>query len=265
VCETAGTGDLGAACTGTTDCIAGLVCGADSTCDPISTAYPPWKGVACSADETPFRVYWQVPRATARLADFYRLPFPNDARVKDDGTLDLSDFPDPGPSFLGVDLVGLYANALSADFDGFSPNAPVTFRFSSELDFNSLGTNGANVHYVDITDPAAAQFGTDRGRNYGYDTGAHPFLCQQALVVGNNPNDPLESGHTYAVYLTSAIMSHSGSAPSQDPDLVAVLGATQPTDADLAKVWTKYTNFRALLAKKGLQPTDIAGVAVFTT
>jgi hypothetical protein len=199
LCTTAGTGDLGATCTGSTDCIAGLVCGADGKCDGVSTAFPPWMGVMCAADETPFRIYWQVPRASQHLADFYRLPFPNDARVKSDGTLDLSDFPDPGSSLLGVDVVKMYSDALSADFDGFSPNAPVTFRFSSELDFNTLGSNGANVHYVDITDPASAGFGNDRGRNYGYDTGAHPFLCQQSLVVGNNPNDPLDPGHVYAV------------------------------------------------------------------
>jgi hypothetical protein len=206
-----------------------------------------------------------VPRPTAKLADFFRLPFPNDARVKDDGTLDLSDFPRPGKSFLGVDVVALYADTLSQDFDGFSTMAPVTFRFSSELDFTTLGADGANVHYVDITDPASAQFGSDRGRNYGYDTGAHPYECQQALVVGNNANDPLEPGHTYAVYVSSKILSHAGTAPAQDADLVAVLGATQPSDPVLAKVWTKYANFRTYLSKNGMQPSDIAGVAVFTT
>jgi hypothetical protein len=265
VCTASGEGDLGASCTATTDCIAGLVCGANGLCDGVATAFPPFTGVSCAADTTPFRVYWQVPRPTMRLPDFFRLPFPNDARVNDDGTLDLSDFPRPGTSILGVDVVGIYADALSADFDGFSTMAPVTFRFSSELEFNSLGSNGANVHYVDITDPASASFGQDRGRNYGYDTGAHPFVCQQTLTVGNNENDPLDPGHTYAVYLTSSIMSHSGDAPIQDPDLIAVLGATQPTDATLAKVWTKYANFRTFLTKQGMTSADIAGVAVFTT
>lgn len=264
-CAAAGTGDLGQSCAQTSDCIAGLVCGSDNQCERVTVAYPPFAGVACASDQTPFRIYWQVPRTSAKLADFFRLPFPNDARVKDDGTLDLTDFPRPGKSFLGVDVVALYADALAQDFDGFSTMAPVTFRFSSELDFPTLGANGANVHYVDITDPASAQFGTDRGRNYGYDTGAHPYECQQTLVVGNNANDPLDPGHTYAVFVSSSILSHAGTAPAQEPDLVAVLGATQPTDPDLAKVWTKYANFRTYLTTKSMQPSEIAGVAVFTT
>jgi fermentation-respiration switch protein FrsA (DUF1100 family) len=263
-CEAAGTGDLGASCQQSTDCIAGLVCGTDGLCDPVITAYPPFEGVSCGADENPFRVYWQVPRPTARLADFYRLPFPNDARINDDGTLDLSDFPRPGKSLLGVDIVDLYATALSEDFDGFSTVAPVTFRFSSELDFASLGTNGANIHYVDITDPQDSGFGADRGRNFSYDTGQHKFVCQNALVVGNSPNDPLEPGHTYAVYMTTAIQSSGGEAPAIDPDLAAVLGGTQPTDPILAKVWTRYGNFRTYLTTNSIAPTSIAGAAVLT-
>ena len=51
--------------------------------------------------------------------DFFRLPFPNDVRVTA-GTLDMTDFPKPGPTPLGIDLVQLYVDAWVADFDGFS-------------------------------------------------------------------------------------------------------------------------------------------------
>ena len=64
-------------------------------------------------------------------ADFYRLPFPNDLRVRADGTLDLSDFPRPGLTLLGVDLVDLYADAAEADFAGFASIDVVSFRFSA--------------------------------------------------------------------------------------------------------------------------------------
>jgi hypothetical protein len=265
VCTSAGTGDLGAVCTGTTDCIAGLVCGSNKMCDPIVDAYPPFAGVICAPDEQPFRAYFQVPRTGMRLPDFYRLPFPNDIRVKADGTLNMSDFPRPGPSILGVDIVDLYATAWSEDFAGFGSIAPVTFRFSSELDFNTLGTNGANLHYVDITDPASPNFGADRGRNYGYDTGKGKFLCQQSLVVGNNPNDPLEPNHTYGIYFTTDVKSKAGAAPAIDPDLTAVLSDTQPTDPDLARAWTQYAKFRAYLAAKSIPASSVAGLSVITT
>src|SRR5258706_101052 len=183
-CAMPGTKDLGDACTAAADCIAGLVCGSMNTCEPPLVAYPPFAGVTCAPDLTTFGVYFEVPRSSAKLADFYRLPFPDDIRVKSDGTLDLADFPRPGKSFLGVDLVDLYATALQQDFDGFSTVAPVTFRMTSELDFNSIN-GGANLHYVDITDSALPNYGVDISRGWSYDTGQHKFECQHAFVVGN--------------------------------------------------------------------------------
>ena len=85
----------------------------------------------------------RVPRRTSRCpapgkppADFYRLPFPNDIRVSG-GALDISDFPKPGPTPLGVDLVKLYVDTWTADFDGFSAAAGIAFRFSGNIDYNS--------------------------------------------------------------------------------------------------------------------------------
>ena len=263
-CAAAGSSDLGQSCVTTGDCIAGLSCGAAGTCMRTVDAYPPFAGVACAADADPFRVFFEVPRPGNYPSDFFRLPFPNDIRVNDDGTLDLTDFPRPGSSILGFDLVDRYADSLSAGFSGFSSVGGVTFRFSKELEFDSLGANGQGVHFVDITDPAEPGFGSDRGRAYGYDTGAHPYVCQQALVVAPNPYDPLRPGGKYAVYLTSAIRSHAGNAPIQDPDLAAVLAPTAPADPILAKAWTRYANFRTFLAMNAMTPDQIAAVSVIT-
>jgi hypothetical protein len=262
-CASAGAGDLGQACAATTDCLAGLVCGPGGTCQTVIGAYPPYAGATCAPDEMPFRVLWEVPRPQKQLADFYRLPFPNDARVADDGTLDLSDFPRPGPSLLGVDLVDLYANALSQDFDGFSTVAPVTFRFSNELDLTTVDTH---LHYVDVTDPVSPAFGTEQPvLYYSYDLGRGKFVCQQSFAVYNDPSLPLSPKHTYAVFLTTGIRGKGGETPTVDPDLTAVLGATQPVDATLAKAWTKYAGFRQYLTTSAIDPSTVAGVAVFTT
>ena len=104
----------------TTDCLPGLICGADSTCKGAQEAFPPFEGVVCEADVAPFRTFFEVPRTGAPPADFFRLPFPNDARVSAAGALDMSDFPRPGPTVLGIDLIALYVDALVADFTGFS-------------------------------------------------------------------------------------------------------------------------------------------------
>ena len=47
------------------------------TCQHPSVAYPPF-ALECGPNETPFRGYFEVPRASAPVAEFFRLPLPND-------------------------------------------------------------------------------------------------------------------------------------------------------------------------------------------
>jgi hypothetical protein len=262
-CTAAGKGDLGSTCVATTDCLAGLACGSDNKCDPTVSAYPPFAGVTCAPDLATFGVYYEIPRGGMPLEDFYRLPFPNDVRVTSTGTLDLSSFPRPGKSLLGVDIVDLYATALSQDFEGFSSVAPVTFRFTSTLDFNSLGPNGVNIQIIDVT-MGTPQFGSGMSRGWSYFTGQGKFVCQHALVLGNDRTQPLLPGHTYAAYLTTGIRGAAGDVPIVSADVTAVLGSTQPTDPDLAAAWTKHASFRAYLTAQAISPSTIAAVTVYT-
>ena len=262
-CQESGTGDVGATCTASDDCLAGLACTAGGECDRASDAFPPFDGVTCAPDESPFRAYFELPRAGQRLADFYRLPFPNDARVRADGTLDLSDFPRPGLTVLGVDLVDLYADAAEADFAGFASVSVVSFRFSSPLDFSTVA-NGAALFIVDITTPGAPGFGANRGREYGFDPGRGKFSCQNRLTLGNRATDPLEPGHTYAAWISTDVRSTTGAVPEQDADLAAMLSATEPTDPIVRAAWLRYANFRAYLAAESRAIDTVAGATVFT-
>lgn len=262
-CQTTGTGDVGASCVGASDCLAGLTCTAGGVCDRASEAFPPFPGVTCAADESPFRVFFEIPRPGQRLADFYRLPFPNDLRARADGTLDLSDFPRPGLTLLGVDLVDLYADAAEADFGGFASIDVVSFRFSAPLDFTSV-QDGAALFFVDITAPGQPGFGANRGREFGYDPGKSKFACQNRLTLGNRTTDALEPGHTYAAWISTAARSATGATPTQDPDLIAMLGDTEPTDPTLARAWNQYAKFRAYLTAENRLPSTVAAAAVFT-
>jgi hypothetical protein len=262
-CVPGGTGDLGATCDELTDCLPGLACTVGGRCASSEEAYPDFMGVQCQPDQSPFRGYFQVPHSGQTLADFFRLPFPNDARVKADGTLDLSDFPRPGLSFLGVDVVDLYADALSADFDGFSSVAPIIFRFSSPLDFDTV-RDGSAVWLIDITDPQAPGYGINVQRQFGYTTAVGKYLCQNTLTLSNVMSQPLAPGHRYAAWIASTIRSTGGTAPAQDPDLVALLGATAPTDPDMLRAWNRYAPFRDFLTRTSRTPADVATATVFT-
>ncbi|HVZ73130.1 MAG TPA: hypothetical protein VHJ20_12200 [Polyangia bacterium] len=256
-CGAAGTATAGATCTKSSDCVAGLLCAPNGSCLPPAQAYPPFKGAAC-ADDGPFRVYFEIPRPSTPPKDFFRLPFPNDIRVTD-GKLDISDFPEPGPTPLGVDLVKLYVDTWTADFDGFSVIAPATFRFSAPIDDTTVG-NGATM-IVDLA-PDAKQ--VEYARSWVYAPSRTKYSCENRFSERVTPDAPLVGGHTYAVILTTAIKSKMGETPVVDADMQAMLSATAPTDATLMHAWTAYQPLRTWLASKGAAAPAVAAAAVFT-
>ena len=258
-CTASGAGDVGATCQMHTDCLSGLSCARDQTCQSTATAYPPYAGAACS-DEGPFRAYFEVPRPGRPPADFFRLPFPNDARVTA-GKLDIGDFPTPGVGVYGVDFVRLYADAWTADFDGFSPIAPVTFRFSAPIDFSTA--TGDSVLLIDVT--PGDTLGALLSRNWSFNSPRGKYVCANRLAVTTSLDAPFLPRHTYAAILTTAIHSATGVAAAPDADLMALLAPAAPaTDAALAAAWTAYQPLRDWLTSRGAMAPAVAGAAVFT-
>jgi hypothetical protein len=263
-CGKAGSGELRADCAASADCLAGLVCGPAKTCLPPAEAFPPFAGVKCE-NEGPFRVYFEVPRPGNPPKDFYRLPFPNDARVTA-GALDMTDFPKPGPTPLGIDLVQLYVDSWVQDFDGFSSIGVTTFRYSGDIDFNT--STPENVWIVDL---AANPVQRLYARDWLFTPDRTKYSCEHRMTVRNTTNTPLLPGHTYAVILTTGIKSMAGEAPVLDPDFSAMLTATAPADATLMHAWQAYKPLRDWLASPGkdgfgmpiVAPTP-AAAAVFT-
>ncbi len=264
-CATAGTGEPGAACSASSDCLGGLYCAADGTCKSFFEAFPPFAGVTCTppAEGEAFRPYFEVPRPSKPPADFYRLPFPNDVRVNDSGKLDMTDFPRPGPTPLGIDLVQLYVDALTDDFEGFGSTGVVTFRFAGKLDFAS--TSGETIKFVDVT-PGAG--GSSLGLQWSYSSGHTKYSCDSRLTVRADIHPPLKPQHTYAVILTTGLKNDAGAPATQDPDFAALLASTRPAaDESLGHAWDVYAPLRAYLAATTPTPTDpatIAGATVFT-
>ena len=186
-CDMAGKGEPGATCSAATDCLGGLFCGAGQKCEPFVKAFPPYAGVMCQPDTGTFRAYFEVPRLGKPPADFYRLPFPNDIRVGTDGKLDMNDFPKPGPTPLGVDLIGLYVDSWTTDFDGFGSTSSVTFRFSAPVDFD---TTANNVQLVDLTTKQGL------GMAWSFTDGRTKYSCPNLFYVGLFALDtPFRAGH----------------------------------------------------------------------
>jgi predicted esterase len=257
VCAAGGSGEPGASCAENADCLPGLYCGVDAVCAGLFEAFPPFAGVTCEPPEGPFRVYFEVPRPGVPPKDFYRLPFPNDARVDASGTLDMTGFPDPGPTPLGVNLAKLYVDALVEDFEGFGSTAIVQFRFAGKLDFDSTYDD---IKFVDLGT------GGEIGLSWSWTSARNKYICENRLQVRNNVHSPLLPKHTYAVVLLTGITGEGGGpAAAQDADFAAVMSDTRPTgDEALGRAWDVYAPLRAWAAAKNIPVSSIAGATVFT-
>ncbi len=267
-CAPAGEGDVGAACASNLECYAGLVC-VDGACTPNPTGSPfgaEWAGVDCEeepSDST--KAYFEVPGAEgAEEADFFRLPFPNDARALG-GNLDLSGFPTPGPGLLGIDLVARYVQAVEDNDSGFGAYGTVFFRFSNGIDFDTFRDDDV-VHFIDITPELAGtpEYGQSVGFSWYFQGDRTPYICYNWLGVRRPKGSPMLPGHTYAVWLSTAGKATDGSNIERAQNLVSVLADTAPSDAVLADVHAAYAPLRDYLNDQLIDTSEVMNAAVFT-
>ncbi|MEM6532215.1 MAG: hypothetical protein AAF654_06305 [Myxococcota bacterium] len=267
----------GATCAEFDSCRRPFVCGPDDTCVEI----PIFLGLDCTASSREaglFRSYFEVPPSGLESSiEFYRLPYPNDIRVRD-GRIDLGGHPSPG-DVLGASVDDLYFGPIEADSRGFAVNQPVFFRFSESLDPATLcidtpGVYGSDGLCADSGTPSVFLVNIDRdSADYNqrfplemvYDPNAGAYICQNWVGVAPLPGEPLRNLETYAVVVTSDIRSVAGGVPIQDQDLSAVLGAVEPDDSELAAAHAAMAPFREWMTDTGVDPASIANVAVYTT
>lgn len=267
LCETPGTLDIGEACATSSDCAAPLLCGADGLCLLPASGFPFLPDTECAdptAETGPFRIFFEVPKAGEPLADFFRLPFPNDIRRTETG-MNLDGFPDPGVRFLGGDVLGSYLRTLRGSNEGFSTNPTIYFRFSAPPKFASIqGGTGGSLRIVNIT-PDSSSFGRGASIGWNVTNGRSKFICHNYVAIHPSFRSPLEPNTTYAVYLTDAVINDDNDRLVQDADFAAVIGSTRPTEAELLDGWNKYAPLRNFLAAEGIASSSIMGAVVFTT
>jgi hypothetical protein len=177
-------------------------------------------------------------------SDFYELPFPNDLRRHDDGTLDLSRFPTRTPI---VDQYRMDAEKL----DGFTLNGAEFQRFSGPLDETTLPDPaasvqpGASVYLVNLTTgdktPIIAHFRADKTNTIG----------PNRLAVRPYPGFTLDEGATYALIITNRVHDMGGAPVEATSEFKSTLASGR---------W--YAPLKTYLAQN---PDDVVSAAVFTT
>ena len=259
-----GTAGDGEDCGADEDCQVGLQC-LDGECRGFQV--PLWRGVECAdpGDGT-FRVHFEVPGEDPPT-EFYRLPFPNDARVVDGG-LDLTGHPTPGVLIeqLG-DLAAEILDTAAADLDAFGNGQAVLMRFSEEINYDTLVMDDPGVGTIFVLDVTtfSGDFGTRRSGGFRAAGERGMYICGNWLAFTPAEGRPYEPGHTYAAVVTTEVRSQDGNDPvAQDDDFAAVIAGTEPADERLERAWEVYEPLRRWLDESGTDPATIAGAAVFT-
>ena len=253
--------DISHSCDQTTGCLPGLLC-VSGTCAKGDQS--PWAGVACSStQDSSTKIYFHVPRATdsTTSADFYRLPFPNDIRLKK-GKVSLTGHPRPGPRILDFDPVDRYITAIEAESTGFGANQTMYLRFSKEVSAANFPL-GCGVTLVDIT-PTSPTYGYTFDLACGVSNASARYICGPYMWVRTSLGSPLRPGTTYALLVGKAITDVSGSPFTADDDFTAMLDDVAPTDADLAAAYPAYSPLRNYIAAGKVAAADLASAAVFT-
>ncbi len=262
----AGTASTGESCTTEADCRFGLTC-PDGTCRGLEVPF--WPGRVCpdpDDDSGPFRVLFQIPRDDVEQP-FYALPFPNNIRMDDSGTITLSDHPSPGPLIDVVgDVVGDVLRVASRDLRGYGANQAVFMRFSNSPDFDSLflgSPDQGTVSLVDIT-PDFEGRGNVRSVSLRASTGRGAYICHNWIAVRPSDGVPLLPSHTYAVIVSRDVTDPSGTRLTPDDDFAAVMAAEAPNELLLQSAWIDYGPLRLWLAEEQIDAARIGGATVFT-
>jgi predicted esterase len=245
----------GAECSAPNDCALGLVC-LEGKCAPLAF----WPGVTCQEDKGALRAYFEIPRAKKALGDFYRLPFPNDIRLKN-GRVDVADHPNPGtalPKEYG-DVVGSYLKAIGEDVTGFGLNTTAYFRVSKDFDLDTIKLDFVNI------DKASPGYGQGVGWSMFATTGGGKYICPNFISIRPPVGRPLAAKTTYAVLLRAGIKDSTGASATQDADFKLVIGESEPADPEEKAAWNAYAPLRAYLKDKAIPAADLLSAAVFTT
>ncbi|MFH1532541.1 MAG: dickkopf-related protein [Pseudomonadota bacterium] len=287
-CQPEGDKDVGETCEDTDECFGGLACGAtaagEMVCGLLGVQLPPFLGPACAPGSEigdPPRLLFEVPRSGVAVTEFYRLPFPNDARVKD-GHLFLDGHPTPGPGVVGMDIVKRLIEVMERDLGAYGTNPVVFLRFSvtpaDPLKESMVAQGeGQNMFLLDITDPQSDDYGSSRSINWSFSSGkGGNYICPNHLALSVPWSRPLDPGRTYVALVTDTIPAapaEEGGAKrtyQRDADFAAVMGGQKPGNKDLGRAWEAYAPLRTFLAhaaaaELGLTADNVIGAAVFST
>jgi hypothetical protein len=203
---------------------------------------------------------------------YFDLPFPEDLRRRPDGTLGFADW----PGMVDDALLGLWVPAADELVEGWGVTSGVLCHFTGPLDPASLpaaplsavwqpGTKAPSAFIIDV-DPASPE----RGRTFPME-----FATRDETGRWTDPNRLMAVPHfgltrrpltRYAFVLTRDVRDASGAALATPRWLEWLMAGAPAPDRWGGEVDPgPYEETADFLASLGLDPVDVAGLALFTT
>ncbi len=219
---------------------------------------------ACSAPVTPNVM--MIPGSN----DFFAMPWPNDTRLKQDGTLDLKHFP-----LLSNPVGYLLATSGAQYTEGFGTNTAVYFRTTVAIDNKTLPSikesvmANSTVMLINI-DEASINYGNPVPVRIDFQTKGTKYRPNNILALLPLEGFSLESNTTYAALLFKGIQTSDGNRLPPAP-LLAELDKPWQGDSHLSKLQfenlkqqkLKVVNY--LTDKTNRRPDELIAFTVYTT
>jgi len=203
---------------------------------------------------------------TLASEDLYAIPYPNDIRIKQDGTIDLAGYDRDKPELIRLYLETVAKNQLG----GFGLASAIYLRFRDDIAPEVCGpvsaadsaAPGSSIFLADI-DPSSPGYGERVPLRWKYVPDEQKYIGAHSLTLLPLSGLVLAPGTTYAAVVTEAMCDPSGDPVRPDSDMELLLDDRPPTDAALRRAHDAYAPLRSFMRETGL--TGVVTAAVFTT
>lgn len=195
---------------------------------------------------------------------FFGAPFPNDARLRPDGTADLSGFPNPVENTLASRLI-----QLAGSTRGFGTTSAAFFRIEGKLAAGEVvGPQESVQPKSPIVLVSVSEGAPDRLQRYPISArfleDAGPYGAPNLLAVLPVQGFPLRPATTYAVAIRNTLTDLAGKNLSAAPGMAPFFAGRAPEGMS-AEVFAEHQKAIAALGEAGFPSEEIVGLTVFTT
>lgn len=194
----------------------------------------------------------------------FELPYPNDLRLRSDGTIDLGHL-SSGQEEL---LQHYFDFAANNRLGGFGTNGAAFFRFSEPIDPDSLPetdeasvAQDAPVVWINV-DPGSPDYGRRLPLRFSFRERAGTYIGPNSLAVRRVPGFVMRPGSRYAVLITDGLRDIQGRPVQADEAFAALLDNRSP-DTELQSAHAAYESLRAFLDDAQIE--GVVSAALFST